>query len=423
MPAALSKRASRTARASVARTVVLILGMHRSGTSALARVTSLLGAGLPDNMMPPVLDNNETGFWESRDIADFNDELLASAGSRWDDWRPFNPHWRRSALAPVYAERAGALIEQVFAAQPLIVLKDPRLCRLLPFWLAVFARLGATVKPILPVRNPLEVAASLRRRDGFAPPKGHLLWLRHVLDAEAATRALPRVFVAYDALLSDWRTVMRALETRLELAWPRWSATSEHEIDVFLRDELKHHRHAPGAIAEHPELSVWVKRAAAACDALLAVPDDPAAVYAELDTLMIEFDRGCVAFGAVLAAEEDARTQAEQARQEAEQARQEAEQARQEVEENLVRLQARQAQAEQEQTIYPVAASGLHKRLRCSCADCIGERSTSVQRAFSARLMDRMISAPTMNAIRERRNKTTNVGSWATTILRAVGAT
>ena len=69
------------------RIAILVLGMHRSGTSALTRMISLLGADLPANLMPAREQNNETGFWESEDVRRINDILLTSMGSAWDDWR------------------------------------------------------------------------------------------------------------------------------------------------------------------------------------------------------------------------------------------------------------------------------------------------------------------------------------------------
>ena len=74
------------------RTAILVSGMHRSGTSALTRVLNILGCDLPKTLTKPKSDN-VAGFWESRAITDLNDEILASAGSSWDDWLPFDQSW------------------------------------------------------------------------------------------------------------------------------------------------------------------------------------------------------------------------------------------------------------------------------------------------------------------------------------------
>src|SRR5262245_11007788 len=185
------------------KTALVVAGMHRSGTSAITRVLSLLGCDLPKTLMGGAA-SNEAGHWESQTLADFNDALLESAGSSWHDWLLFNPGWYRSPKAEEFKERAGALLAQEFGASRLFVLKDPRICRILPFWLDVFDAAGVKPAIIMPMRNPLEVATSLERRDGFDPGLGHLLWLRHVLEAEAASRGTARFYCDYDALMTRW---------------------------------------------------------------------------------------------------------------------------------------------------------------------------------------------------------------------------
>src|SRR5687767_14787797 len=112
---------------------IVLLGMHRSGTSATTRVISLLGAHLPNNLMPAAADN-ETGFWESHDIAVLNEEILASAGLSWDSFSAFPQSWYASDSVQGFAQRALALLHRDFSQSPLFVLKDPRFCRLIPFW-------------------------------------------------------------------------------------------------------------------------------------------------------------------------------------------------------------------------------------------------------------------------------------------------
>lgn len=296
---------------------VVVLGMHRSGTSALARVLSLLGCGLPEDLMDPIAGNNDTGFWESRDIADFNDALLAAMGSHWDDWRAMPEAWCDSPGARDWYPRARDLLASSFAGQALIVLKDPRICRLLPFWQRVIEGAGYQPRLVLPLRHPLEVAASLRRRDAFSPRKGQVLWLRHVLDAERDSRSLPRVVVRYATLLDDWRGELGRIRAGLGLALPRWSATAEVEIDRFLRDDLRHNQ--TGAdLASHPEVAGWVRDAYPLLLRLTHADADAPAIEAALDGLRAEFDAACQSFGSMLRAEELAREQAQTARAQAE---------------------------------------------------------------------------------------------------------
>jgi len=240
------------------RQAILVLGMHRSGTSALTRVISLCGAGLPQTIMAPAPDNNETGFWESRVLADFHDEVLAAMGSTWSDVRSLPKPWFESDAASIWRERLAALIDDEFATMPLFVVKDPRLCRLLPLWLPVLEAGSIVPRVVIPLRHPLEVAASLQRREGFATGLGLMLWLCHMLAAERDSRGLPRSFVSYDEVLTDWRGAMTRIGTDLGIDWQIGEAT-EAAIATFLSPDLRHH-----AVAGAEGLPPWAAQAHAA---------------------------------------------------------------------------------------------------------------------------------------------------------------
>lgn len=242
------------------RTAVVILGMHRSGTSALTKMVSLLGCDLPKTIMD-ASPTNETGHWESNRIMELNDRLLESAGTSWNDWVEFNTNWSESPKADSFRREAQAVLESEFGDSPLFVIKDPRICRMPTFWLSALEEFGARPLVILPLRNPLEVAASLQVRNGFEPALGHLLWLRHVLDAEHSTRGMPRYFTSYDRLLASWPSVAKDAEAALGLHWPRLADTAAAEIDTYLAKRLQHHKESPERVTENPLLSNWLRDA------------------------------------------------------------------------------------------------------------------------------------------------------------------
>ncbi|MGH6820170.1 MAG: sulfotransferase family protein, partial [Methylocella sp.] len=182
----------------------------------------------------PAEGGNERGYFESQALMTFHDELLASAGSSWTDWRQFNPAWYQSPAAGAFQERATQLFEEEFDGEPLAVLKDPRICHFAPFWLEVLAGIKARAGVVIPVRSPLEVAFSMRKRDGFSLATGALLWLRHIIDAEFASRALPRSIFTWDQLLWDWRRVAEKSSLELGLPWPHLSDATAHEIENFI---------------------------------------------------------------------------------------------------------------------------------------------------------------------------------------------
>lgn len=249
----VSKRPS----ASRKRVALVVLGMHRGGTSALSGVMAQLGAQAPRSPMEPTGDNPK-GYFESSVIKSLNDRILRSAGSRWNDWGRFNPDWQDAAVAEEHREAIGEAIDSEFGQSPLILLKDPRICRLFPVWREVLQAKSIDPRVVFPVRHPLEVAASLEKRDHFGRNRSLLLWLRHVLDAEASSRGLPRAFVTYHALLDDWRQVANRLSDELGFKWPRISGDSEAAIAGFLSTDLRHHQADSQAIPGGTELHVWV---------------------------------------------------------------------------------------------------------------------------------------------------------------------
>ena len=336
------------------RSCLLILGMHRSGTSALARVLTLLGADAPQTLMPANAAN-ETGYWESMSVFGLNEELLASAGSAWDDWQAFEPGWLASPKAGAFEARARAALEAEYGGSSFFVLKDPRICRIAPFWLGVLAAAGVRPLVLLPLRNPLEVAASLEQRHGLAPELGHLLWLRHVLAAEAASRGLPRVHCSYDQLMQDWPHLAARAGKTLNLAWPHAPERAAPEIDAFLAEKLRHHKEAPQRIADNPALSPWLRETYAILARWTAEGEDPAD-FATLDRIRAAFDDAAPAFAPLVA---QGRADAGRARA-AEQAGAETQEALQEAQ---AKLQEALNQAEAEHTGRSRAEAGLKAAL------------------------------------------------------------
>ncbi len=221
------------------RTACLVLGMHRSGTSAVAQALALAGADLPRNLMPGDA-HNERGYFEPWKIAQFNDLRLRAVGSAWDDALvyPYRELTRRDERT--WLNRAGVLFDDEYgpAARPL--LKDPRVTVLLPFWREALRDLEVGIECVIAVRNPLAVARSLTRRDGFTMEKSLLIWCGYMLAAEAYSRGLPRVFVDYDRLLADWRREFSRITATLRPASPPPKAAAAKAIGRFLSTDLRH---------------------------------------------------------------------------------------------------------------------------------------------------------------------------------------
>jgi len=289
----------REENASSGRVCLLMLGMHRSGTSALSRVLALLGADLPDKLFEAD-ESNQAGYWEPVSINTLDNELLASAGSAWNDWLAFDPGWYASPKAGEFKARALAALTAEYGTSSFFVLKDPRICRLAPFWFDVLETAGIRPLVLLPLRNPLEVAASLEKRDGTPPELGHLLWLRHALEAEAASRGRPRLHCSYDELMTDWPRLAARTSEALNFSWPRAPERAAPEIDAFLAEGLRHHREAPQRVAENPALSAWLRETHAILARWAAEGENPAD-FPALDRIRAAFDDAAPAFARLVA--------------------------------------------------------------------------------------------------------------------------
>ena len=142
----------------------------------------------------------------------------------------------------------------------------------MPAWLQVLAELQYTTVAIMPVRNPLEVAQSLERRNGFPIAKSLLLWLRHVLDAEAATRQVPRALIDYDRLLDDWRTELADVNRQLGFTCFATTAHFEEQVGQYLSLDDRHHVASADAVREADRIG-WVAEAFAALHQLRGPAD------------------------------------------------------------------------------------------------------------------------------------------------------
>ncbi|MBC7768803.1 MAG: hypothetical protein H7124_08445 [Phycisphaerales bacterium] len=214
---------------------VLVLGMHRSGTSALTRGLEVLGIDLGRDLKAPVEGDNDKGFFEHATLSEINDQLLALHNGRWDS---LFAHAVGEGSAPelgVLKLKALHEIERAFGRAPYFAFKDPRTSRTVPFWKDVLARAGVKTQYVIAFRNPMSVAESLEARDQFARERSYYLWLLHMLSAVQHTRGERRVFIEYDALLADPEAALRRIEALVDD--PR-VAVGAHALQVYQREFL-----------------------------------------------------------------------------------------------------------------------------------------------------------------------------------------
>ncbi len=274
----------------------------------MTRVLNLLGCDLPATLLQANV-TNEAGHWESLPILQLNDRILQSAGSNWHDWQEFYPEWFRSPKAAQFRDEALSLLASEFGSSHLLVLKDPRICRILPFWLSALEE--AEIRPLIvsPLRNPLDVAASLAKRDGFDPSFSSLLWLRNVLDAELASRNVPRIFTAFQGLNENWRGIAQKAQSKLGVVWPCKPDSAANAISTFISDNLQHHKSPPEALFNDPAVSGWLADTYRILSGWIET-GELKADYSTLDRIRAEFGAASPAMGRLIAAEQKAASKA-----------------------------------------------------------------------------------------------------------------
>lgn len=226
---------------------IFVLGMHRSGTSALAGALHRLGVKLGDAMMPATTGVNERGFWEHSDIVGVHERMLAALNSSWDDVRRLPDRWWQDDTVRPFRTELQEILRRDFSSAPLWALKDPRMCRLLPLWLQIVEEVGFTPRFIHIHRHPIEVSSSLEKRDGFSRVKAMYLWLDHNLSAERSSRRFDRVFIGYDRLLEDTRATLQHVGNSLNFSWPRPVEDAMPDLNAFLAPGLRHYVAGEGA--------------------------------------------------------------------------------------------------------------------------------------------------------------------------------
>jgi hypothetical protein len=275
---------------------ILVLGMHRSGTSAVAGALRLLGVTPPAHLIPATPDN-PSGFGEANSILGTNDWILNEGATTWYECLRFD------SAALDARTRATALtfimlcLMSEFNGAPLKLIKDPRICLLLDLWLPALSAAGTSPVAMLVLRSPNEVADSLAARERLPVAISAALWLRYMLAAEFATRFSPRHVVAYDDLLRDWRGTLELAGTRAGIKWPISLDKAAPRMSKFL--DVRH-RHFGGVVRPNTigamPFGVWLEEAYAALLALAQDGDD-ARQFDRLDRVHKAFLTWCAAHG------------------------------------------------------------------------------------------------------------------------------
>ncbi|WP_447777773.1 sulfotransferase family protein [Aeromonas veronii] len=215
---------------------VIVLGMHRSGTSAIAGALAHNGIAFGDSFIELQGDVNEKGFWEHAELVAINEALLKELGAAWFDpfslMTQFEQGWRPSDA--LFGRMCAFLRHPEFADAQQCGLKDPRLSVLLPCWQQAMSYMGDEACYLLMNRDMDQVARSLQKRDQMSLLLGQLLWGEYTFSAEAYTRNLPRCWLDYEAMLANPGAALAHIQLQLSLS----TTASADFIDPSMQRQL-----------------------------------------------------------------------------------------------------------------------------------------------------------------------------------------
>lgn len=191
------------------RDALIILGMHRSGTSATSGLFNMNGYDLGMSIMNANWSNPK-GFYENFKINSFSNDLFQILHVNWHNTLGLNGQWWKDPKPDEIKKNLKELIESDYTKEGNLLFKDPRMCILLPLYNEVLVEMGFNVSFIITLRNPRAVARSLNRRDGFSYKKSIRIYMDYMIKAEQYTRGKKRCFVDYDSIITNpLQTILR----------------------------------------------------------------------------------------------------------------------------------------------------------------------------------------------------------------------
>jgi hypothetical protein len=217
--------------------VIVVLGMHRSGTSVIARGLKVLGVELGDNLLPAQPDN-VTGFWEDKKVVAINTALLNSCGQDWHTFGALDVSQQYEIM-----QQARDYIKEVLKDVPVWGFKDPRTARVLPFWNSVFNSLAINPSYCVVIRHPLSVAKSLKKRNRFKFLRSSLLWYQYSMDMLDGLGDGVFTLVDYDEYLENPRSELERIAKGMKLEKTLNEQQFREYLDNYLSPTFRHSRY------------------------------------------------------------------------------------------------------------------------------------------------------------------------------------
>ena len=237
--------------------VTVVLGMHRSGTSALTGMLHAFGLGAPKDALGAT-ESNPFGYWESSYLVELSNKLLQDFGTHWSTILDLPVGWSTSPLVVQWVSDYLRGFSLVFNRESHVVIKDPRLCILLEPLLPCLHSGFLEVDYILIVRSPIEVISSLKKSEGIDYGRALDLWIISVLTSENLTRQGSRTITTFTELLADPKSVLQSCSTIWSAEDFGSSQQSADEAAGFINNDLCRQKSAlirKSILADNPHLA------------------------------------------------------------------------------------------------------------------------------------------------------------------------
>ncbi len=237
--------------------IFVVLGISRSGTSAIARSLKVLGIDLGHQLLSGN-QHNPKGYWEDSDILyRVNRGVSHELG---DPWRTIDSmdevQIQNNVVLSDYKNLAINILKDRFRDQSAWGFKDPRTTTILPFWQCVFKEMAMDDRYVITVRHPLAVAYSNQEFFNIDIEMGLLLWLVHLVSAIDGTQGKKRVLVSYEAMLQQPRAQLIRMHQALDINIPLDMKEVDLYAHTFLDNTLRHYTFDDESLTSHPAMAV-----------------------------------------------------------------------------------------------------------------------------------------------------------------------
>lgn len=274
------------------RTLLLVVGSGRSGTSVFAGLLSRLRFSIPQPEVVPD-ETNPKGFGEPQWVVEFHTRLLRQAKVQVTDARP--GAWAlagKQSYAQKDRDTLRKWLASEFSKSDNVLIKDPRLLWFVPLWRACGQDLGAKVRFVTMLREPAEVVKSKETwYDQMSNPANRLAgWVNTMLYTERATRDDKRAYVLFGDLLTDWTLSVARAGEALDLDVLHQCSTQEmREADAVIDTTLHRSKATLDDLPAPEDLRVFARRVWAELMVLADQEGDHAVAQQRLDEIREDY--------------------------------------------------------------------------------------------------------------------------------------